>query len=377
MSHSKRLLILFVKNPIAGQVKTRLAASLGNEKALGIYEQLMDQCQQAAGSGDWDVEVWYGNDIPEQDRWSEAGWPRIRQYGQDLGTRMRNAFLNAFDKGYEQAMLIGSDIDGMNGQLLTDAFQALDEHDSVWGPANDGGYYLVGLKSDLPSLFLDKKWSHPEVLNHAIEEVEAAGWTHKKLPVLFDIDTEMDWNEVKSRRSGEKGRKPLRLSASDILRYVLPIVLLMGLIFWLSHQDRDETLLRTGLLARICGWFGFDCAWIMQGAKAFYIRKAAHMTEYGLLAFLIVRWLRLSFPFRKAAIYSFIIAVIYASTDEYHQTFIEGRGGSPIDVMIDSAGMLIGLGLAWVFYGVWGRKKIRNQKFSLANQISLPDEEHT
>ena len=131
----------------------------------------------------------------------------------------------------------------------------------------------------------------------------------------------------------------------------------MGIIFWLSHQDRDETLLRSGLLARICGWFGFDCAWIMQGEKAFYIRKAAHMTEYGLLAFLILRWLRLDLPFRRAAGFAFMIAVLYACTDEYHQTFVEGRGGSPWDVLIDSAGMVIGLTLGWLWYERLWKKK--------------------
>jgi VanZ family protein len=126
----------------------------------------------------------------------------------------------------------------------------------------------------------------------------------------------------------------------------------MGIIFWLAHQNRDETLLRSGLLARMCGWFGYDCAWIMQGPKAIYIRKAAHMTEYAALAFLLLRWLRLSLPFKRAAIYAFIIAVFYACTDEYHQTFSEGRGGTPWDVLIDSGGMLLGLGWGWVVYNV-------------------------
>ncbi|MFK7969292.1 MAG: VanZ family protein [Bacteroidia bacterium] len=138
------------------------------------------------------------------------------------------------------------------------------------------------------------------------------------------------------------------------LTHIVPVLLLMGLIFWLSHNNRDETLLRTGLLARICGWMGFDCAWIMQGGKAIYIRKAAHMTEYGLLAFLLLRWLRFVFPIRKALLFAFAIAVIYASSDEYHQTFVEGRGGTPWDVLIDSGGMLIGLAFGWWWF--WRRK---------------------
>jgi rSAM/selenodomain-associated transferase 1 len=331
MPRSKRLLILFVKNPIAGQVKTRLAATLGNEKALEIYDQLLAQSQEAAAFGDWDVEVWYGNDIPYKDRWAQTGWPRISQQGKDLGERMHVAFAAAFEKGYEQVLLIGSDIYGMRGQLIYEAFTVLDTRDSVWGPANDGGYYLVGLKALFPALFLDKQWSHPKVLEEAISEVEATGKTHAKLDMLYDIDTEEDWRSSQGRKLKSKKAKQDAtdrwFSGSELLWYVLPVILLMGIIFWLSHQDRNETLLRTGLLARICGWFGMDCAWIMQGAKAFYIRKAAHMTEYGLLAFLLLRWLRLHFHFYKAAIYAFLVAVIYACTDEYHQTFVEGRGG--------------------------------------------------
>ncbi|MEZ4687715.1 MAG: TIGR04282 family arsenosugar biosynthesis glycosyltransferase [Bacteroidia bacterium] len=354
MAHPKRLLILFVKNPEAGQVKTRLAASLGEKQAIAIYEHLLEQSHNAAENGDWDVEVWYGNQIPERDRWSEAGWPRIEQHGADIGERMHVSFLSAFEKGYDQAVLIGSDIEGMNADFIREAFEKLSHSDSVFGPANDGGYYLVGLKKPVPSLFLDKTWSHEKVLAEAIETTGAAGFTHSLLPVLFDIDTEEDL-----RLSGfrEKKRSPFRISLSEFLRYVLPVVVLMVVIFLLSDQDRDETLLRTGLLARICGWMGFDCAWIMQGEKAFYIRKAAHMTEYGLLAFLLLRWLRLKFSFKKAALYSLLIAVCYASTDEYHQTFVEGRGGTPVDVLIDSMGMMIGLGFGWLLFQKWKRKR--------------------
>lgn len=136
----------------------------------------------------------------------------------------------------------------------------------------------------------------------------------------------------------------------QFFRYILPALVVMIAIFWLSHQDREETMLRSGLLSQLCGWLGLDCAWIMKGGKAIYIRKAAHMTEYAVLAFLLLRWLRLSQSLPKAMIGAFLIALFYACTDEYHQTFIAGRGGSYIDVMIDAIGMALGVGFGWFLF---------------------------
>lgn len=140
--------------------------------------------------------------------------------------------------------------------------------------------------------------------------------------------------------------------------HLLPVLVIMALIFWFSHQDREETLLRTGTLARICAWLGADCAWIMQGAKAFYIRKAAHMTEYAALGFFVLRWLRLSRAPAPAFRLALIFGVLYACSDEFHQSFIPGRGPSIYDVMIDSAGLLIGLFL-WRIWERWRNKKRR------------------
>jgi len=188
----KRIVLVFVKHPVAGQVKTRLAAGIGDEQALLVYQKLLQKTHDALIDGDWDIQVWYGNGIPDDDLWKRAGFIRQAQQGADLGARMHHAFTQAFDQGYTQAILIGSDLAEMDHHLLQQAFEAFQSHDAVIGPSDDGGYYLVGLQKALPDLFLGKMWSHPNVLQEAITSLDRAQRSYQLLPVCHDIDTEED-----------------------------------------------------------------------------------------------------------------------------------------------------------------------------------------
>ncbi|MFK7972297.1 MAG: TIGR04282 family arsenosugar biosynthesis glycosyltransferase [Bacteroidia bacterium] len=187
-----RLLITFVKHPIAGQVKTRLAAGVGHEAAIAIYQKLLLQTRSAAQGGDWDVQIWYGNSVPEHDLWQETGWPRALQQGEDLGARMHFAMSKALEEGYEHVALIGSDLAEMDTLLLEDAFEKLEEYDTILGPSADGGFYLIGLKKAMPRLFLSKSWSHDQVLEQAIEQIKKENCTLHLLPVCHDVDTQED-----------------------------------------------------------------------------------------------------------------------------------------------------------------------------------------
>ncbi|MEM6262516.1 MAG: TIGR04282 family arsenosugar biosynthesis glycosyltransferase [Bacteroidota bacterium] len=190
-------LILFVKHPVPGQVKTRLAKTVGHEKALKVYHLLLQRTQQQAERVQADKIVWYGNEIPADDLWAQTGWNRKLQHGPDLGARMELAFQEAFDQGITKAVIIGSDCPGITTELLETAFQQLETHDAVIGPANDGGYYLLGLTRMVPEVFREMEWSTETVFETTVKRLAAAGFQAALLPELVDVDTEADLHAVK------------------------------------------------------------------------------------------------------------------------------------------------------------------------------------
>lgn len=185
----QQLLLIFVKHPIAGQVKTRLAAGIGHEKALAVYHELLAFTRSTAEQIGADKAVWYGNEVPSQDLWAEAGWPRLLQEGPTLGHRMEMAFRWGFEQGYQQICVIGSDCATLSPEILQQAFDALNAHEAVLGPANDGGYYLLGLREVLTPLFHNKHWSTDQVLAQTLQDLQDGQHSYHLLPELVDIDT--------------------------------------------------------------------------------------------------------------------------------------------------------------------------------------------
>lgn len=186
---SRALLLIFVKHPIAGQSKTRLAVGIGPEKALAVYEALLAHTAQQVAAISQDRAVFYGNIVPPADLWSAAGYPRFLQQGADLGDRMWQAFQWAANRGYQKIVIIGSDCPGLSTHLIEDAFNALDEQDAVLGPAVDGGYYLLGLRTPVSDLFLGKTWSTDQVAAQTRKDFAALNWRFTELPALRDVDT--------------------------------------------------------------------------------------------------------------------------------------------------------------------------------------------
>lgn len=127
---------------------------------------------------------------------------------------------------------------------------------------------------------------------------------------------------------------------------ILIWVIWLALIFFMSHQDKDETTLKTGIFRWILDQLGLDGRQLMTGPFKFYIRKLAHIAEYAILMILTLRIAILKWPYKQAVIYSLLFCIFYAATDEFHQTFIPGRGGTPVDVGIDTIGMILGF-LLW------------------------------
>jgi len=195
MSKSSAL-VLFVKNARLGYVKTRLASFLGEEKALQIYlalcERIRNVCLQFPG----DCYIYFSEFIPEgDDNWSTPFFKkRIQSSSTDLGERMKNAFYDLCP-GYSKVILIGSDIPHLTTDILEEAIYKLNKTDVVFGPALDGGYYLIGMKYFLSVLFDNMTWSNDGVLVNSIERLEKKNISYQLLKSLPDIDTAEDWEK--------------------------------------------------------------------------------------------------------------------------------------------------------------------------------------
>lgn len=202
---SKSLLIIFVKNPELGKVKTRLAATVGNEVALAIYYQLLSKTRSVTGLVPADKVVYYSEYIDRDDLWDNDRYHKALQQGENLGNRMKQAFCKAFDEGYEKVCIIGSDCMEISCDLIKEAFQKLENSPAVVGPSNDGGYYLLGMNRMIPELFENKAWSTDGVFVSTVEDLNRLGLDHRELPVLSDVDTEKDlgdWAAVMSSSDG-------------------------------------------------------------------------------------------------------------------------------------------------------------------------------
>ena len=188
----KELLMVFVKNVVPGQVKTRLAASIGAENAMKVYQLLLAHTLNSAKMLPCDKVVYYSNYLEEDDSWSKAGFRQCVQEGPDLGEKMLNAFRSAFEEGYSRVVIIGSDCYQLRTAHLEEAFASLAASDVVIGPAHDGGYYLLGMKSLHERLFKNKQWSSALVFSSTMQDIRHLKASCHVLATLSDVDNESD-----------------------------------------------------------------------------------------------------------------------------------------------------------------------------------------
>ena len=189
---NKNAILLFTKNPELGKVKTRLAKTIGNERALEIYKTLLTHTQSIASPIDADKFVFYSDTINENDQWSAADYYKKLQFNGDLGQRMAAAFQEAFSLGYQSVCIIGSDCYELTSAIISEAFSKLSDHDVVIGPTHDGGYYLLGMKLLYKPLFLNKSWSTDSVFSDTINDFDTLSLTSYRLIKLSDVDEEKD-----------------------------------------------------------------------------------------------------------------------------------------------------------------------------------------
>ena len=200
----KNALIIFVKNPVLGKVKTRLAATVGDAKALEIYKKLLNHTQKITQNLAADVWVFYSDFIDENDLWKNEIYKKALQLPMvDLGEKMANAFWDMIQEGYEKVAIIGSDCLELTQEILEKNYTQLSDNQQVTvGKATDGGYYLIGfdfgkmsekqITELFENVFLDKKWSHAGVYAEAIAALEKLNLRYTKLPTLTDVDEEKD-----------------------------------------------------------------------------------------------------------------------------------------------------------------------------------------
>lgn len=192
-----RLLIVFVKAPRAGSVKTRLAQSVGAEAACLIYQVIVSRVLQRVGKLS-PVQLRFSPDDAEREirGWRRKGWAVAPQGSGNLGRRLMAAFDEAFAAGFERVAIIGSDSPEVTRKDIEDAWAGLDGHDIVLGPTKDGGYWLIALRRAAPGkkeLFKGIPWSTPRVFEKTIEQARAAKMGVHRLRELEDVDTERDW----------------------------------------------------------------------------------------------------------------------------------------------------------------------------------------
>lgn len=193
---SKNALIIFTRNPELGKCKTRLAATIGNEAALEIYKVLLQHTAKISTGVKADKFVFYSEKIRENDVWDPAVFRKKVQHGNDLGIRMENAFHELFALGYERVAIIGSDMYDLTSEDINNAFTTLASHDYVVGPAQDGGYYLLGMKTIPPSLFKNKVWGTDTVLKATIADLKNESIT--LLAEKNDVDYYEDIKDVET-----------------------------------------------------------------------------------------------------------------------------------------------------------------------------------
>ncbi|MDQ6814699.1 MAG: TIGR04282 family arsenosugar biosynthesis glycosyltransferase [Bacteroidota bacterium] len=182
-------LIIFVRNAVKGEVKTRLSEGLGQDKTLEVYKFLLAYTRDLALACDCSHFVFYSSYIHVQDVFDDDRFTKFVQEGEDLGDRMKNAFRKVFDLGCKKVCIIGSDCYELEAAIINEAFEKLNSTDIVIGPASDGGYYLLGMKQVNDELFTRKLWGSSSVLDETIASITNASLAFEKLSVLNDIDT--------------------------------------------------------------------------------------------------------------------------------------------------------------------------------------------
>lgn len=208
---TQNALIIFIKIPVPGHVKTRLQPQITQEEAARIYHGFILDLHQRFGTHA-SFDCWYAvasenfnRDILNQILGTVKFF--VQENG-DIGKRMSHAFEEIFNSGYNHAVLVGSDIPHLPLSSVLDSFEQLEFNDVILGPSDDGGYYLVGLNKPIPALFSDLTWSNDQVFDHTLKKVEQHHLKSYLLKQLSDIDDYHSLKKVYLQLQGAEKSSP-------------------------------------------------------------------------------------------------------------------------------------------------------------------------
>jgi len=186
-------LIVFLKSPQLGFVKTRLAIDVGAERALSIYHWLVEYTLIQAEKVDAELHLYFNNMPADNLNFRQRNIKL--QKGDDLGDKMINALMDFKNNG--PVVLIGSDCPEIIPEIIEEAYEALSRHDVVLGPAFDGGFYLIGINNIPENIFQDIEWGSSTVYETLTNNLNHLS-VHK-LKTLGDIDSVDDFNRFEKR----------------------------------------------------------------------------------------------------------------------------------------------------------------------------------
>ena len=190
-------LIIFLRFPEWGRVKTRLAETVGPDLALLIYKELSEITLRFASRLPLPVYLFYENALPSENERNPTFHYLLQTEG-NLGEKIIHA-LHYVRERHQKAIIIGSDCPDLLPSDIITSIDLLDQFDMVLGPSEDGGYYLLGCREVIPDVFQSISWSTDSVLRETLAKIESKRLTYHLLRTLADIDTEDDWDRYQSR----------------------------------------------------------------------------------------------------------------------------------------------------------------------------------
>ncbi len=183
-------LLIFLKYPTPGQVKTRLASELGDEAAAEIYRASVELTLFRLDTFRQDAVICVDppDAIKKTRQWLEDSWQLRVQQGETLGDRLKEATHHAFSEGADRVIIIGTDSPWLFPADIARAFEELKRADLALGPTEDGGYYLVGLSKETPEIFDGISWSSSSVFDATLARARALQLRAHQLQRGYDLD---------------------------------------------------------------------------------------------------------------------------------------------------------------------------------------------
>lgn len=193
MDVGKNALLIFTKNPVKGKVKTRIAKDIGDDYALKVYMQLLKHTREITQENDFcEPKIFYDEFVPAKDNWKEEYYDKYIQGPGDLSEKLKRAFSQMFEEGYERVIVISPDCPELTGLRIKQAFTLLGKKDFVVGPLKDGGYYLLGMSKPAVEIIDGVEFGKGTAYKETLNNIERIGGSVKELDETYDVDYAQD-----------------------------------------------------------------------------------------------------------------------------------------------------------------------------------------